>query len=114
MQRLEDAGLLGTKTPATRPAPADRSLPAMIGRAVVETAAPVTRPQVRSLPPLESRPAGAKLGQVVSGAPGQQARGMLDRIASGDPLVLAALRRDPVTLRQLSVALDRALAGGRC
>lgn len=121
MQRLEDAGLLGTQAPAARPTPADRSLPALVGRAVVETAAPVTRPQVRSRPqvlshrpPMESRPAGARLGQVVGGAPVQQARGIVDRLAAGDPLVLGALRRDPVALRRWSAAIDRALAGARC
>lgn len=118
MQRLDGAGLLGTFAPSTRPAV---NLAALVVRA--REAHPDPRPVTRSATlqprppamraPLESRPAGAQLGRVVAGGPldgnARSLPGILGRLNAGDPLVIAALRRDPVTLRRLLLTVDRVL-----
>jgi hypothetical protein len=120
MQRLEDAGLLGTMPPAPARSVVDRSLAAVVARAAdTGTPAPTRSLPRRSAgrPPLESRPAGARLGKVIAGTPGSSRRGLMavvERVNAGDELVLAELRRNPALLRRLRDYTDRMMIGLSC
>ena len=112
MQRVEEYGLHGVRPAAV---PVGRSVSpsvaeearALLARQLTRstparTAAPAAaRPAGR--PPLEKRPAGAQLAER-SGA------GLLSRLASGDPVLYGALRRDPAVARRFRDQLDRAIA----
>ncbi len=126
MQRLESAGLLGTMPPAPPVPPVvDSSLSTVVPRAAdvrSRTSAP-TRSlpgRVASRPPLESRPAGAQLGQVRTGTPVRQSRGLqgflmvTQRLKAGDPVLIEQMRRNPAELRRLRDFADRLMRELSC
>ena len=115
MQRVEEYGLHGVRPAAV---PVARSVSPSVAAEARElarqmmrstparTAAPaVAHPSAR--PPLEKRPAGARLGERSSPA---SSGGLLHRLLDRDPVLFEALRRDSVAAQQVRSFLDRLIA----